>query len=133
MRTWVRSLASLSGFQHFHELWCRSQTQLGSCMAVAVVQAGSCSSDSTPSLGTSVCHGCGPKKIKKKKEDTSPDFREFSSCCGDRCEGYTTWLWLVLGGVCAEDRGHSGVFQAHPGEPGWDPNLRTEPWLPTPH
>ena len=34
----------------------------GSRVAVAVVPAGSCSSDSTPSLGTSVCPGCGPKR-----------------------------------------------------------------------
>ena len=26
-----------------------------------MVEAGSCSSDSTPSLGTSICHRCGPK------------------------------------------------------------------------
>ena len=31
-------------------------------MAVAVVWASSCSSYSTPSLGTSVCHEWGPKK-----------------------------------------------------------------------
>ena len=31
---------------------------------MAVVQASSCSSDSAPSLGTSLCHGCGPKKKK---------------------------------------------------------------------
>ena len=42
--------------------------QLGSCIAVAVVQAGSCSSDLTPSLGTSIGHGYGPKKKKKKKK-----------------------------------------------------------------
>ena len=30
---------------------------LGSCAAVAVVQAGSYSSDSTPNLRTSMCHG----------------------------------------------------------------------------
>ena len=43
--------------------------QLGSCItvAVAVAQAGSCSSDLTPSLETSICCGCGPKKQKKKK------------------------------------------------------------------
>ena len=29
--------------------------------------ANSCSSDSTPSLGTSICHGCGPKIPKNKK------------------------------------------------------------------
>ena len=33
-------------------------------MAVAVMQAGSCSADSTSSLGTSICHRYGPKKEK---------------------------------------------------------------------
>ena len=41
--------------------------QLGSDVAVAVVQAGGCSWDLTPSLGTSICHECDPKKPKKKK------------------------------------------------------------------
>ena len=31
------------------------------------MQAGSCSSDLTHSLVTSICCGCGPKKTKKKK------------------------------------------------------------------
>ena len=45
MRTWVRSLASLSGLkiQRCHELWCRSQTQLRSLITVAVAVVGSCS------------------------------------------------------------------------------------------
>ena len=62
MRLRVRSLASLSGLriQHFYELWCRSQTWLGSRTTVAVVQAGSWSSHSTPPLGTSICHGVRP-------------------------------------------------------------------------
>ena len=30
--------------------------------------AGGYSSDSIPNLGTSMCHGCGPKKTKKKKK-----------------------------------------------------------------
>ena len=38
--------------------------RLRSGVAVAVVQAGICSSDWTPSLGTFICHGCGPKKQK---------------------------------------------------------------------
>ena len=42
---------------------------LGSGVAVAVVWAGSYSSDSTPSLGTSICRGCSPKKTKKKKKE----------------------------------------------------------------
>ena len=55
MRILVRPLALLRGIRiwHCHELWYRLQRQLGSGIAVAVVQAGSCSSNSTPSLGTS--------------------------------------------------------------------------------
>ena len=62
-------LGLLSGLriQHCHELRCRSQILLGSGVAVAVVQVSSCSSDSTPGLETSICHGCGPKKKKKCK------------------------------------------------------------------
>ena len=54
---WVKDLA----------LWCRSQTQLGS--QVAVVVTGSCSSDLTPSLGTSICHRFGPEKQKKERKE----------------------------------------------------------------
>ena len=52
---------------HCHELWCRLQTWLGSHIVVAVAQASSCSSDLTPSLGTSICHRCSPKKANKNK------------------------------------------------------------------
>ena len=64
----VPSLASLSELRIrcVHELWCRSQKWLVSCIAVAV--ASSCSSNSAPSLGTSICHGCSPKKKKKEKK-----------------------------------------------------------------
>ena len=37
--------------------------QLRSCVAVT----GSCNSDLTPSLGLSICLGCGPKKTKKSR------------------------------------------------------------------
>ena len=69
MRMQVLLLASLSGLRirRCHELWCRSQMQLGSGVAVAVAWAGGYSSDWTPSLETSICHECGPKKTKKKK------------------------------------------------------------------
>ena len=40
------------------------------CVAVAVVQAGSCSSHLTPSLGTSICYGCSPKKTRQKERKT---------------------------------------------------------------
>ena len=36
---------------------------LGSGIAVAVAQASSCSSEWTPGLGTSICHGCSPEKM----------------------------------------------------------------------
>ena len=47
MRLRVRSLTWLSGLRirRGHELWCKSQKQLGSGVAVAVVLAGSCSSN----------------------------------------------------------------------------------------
>ena len=57
------------------ELWCRSQTWLRFHVTVAVVVAvavvGSCSSDLTPSLGTSIFHGCDPKKKKAKTKQTN--------------------------------------------------------------
>ena len=66
---WVRSLASFSGLRiwHCHELlWCRSQTRLGSGIAVAVVQASGCSSDLTPNLGKYAA-GVAVKRQKKKE------------------------------------------------------------------
>ena len=53
--------------RHCFELWCRLTTWLTSHIAVAVLLAGSCNSDLTLSLETSVCHGWGPKKKKKIK------------------------------------------------------------------
>ena len=38
--------------------------------AVAVMEAGSYSSNSTPSLGTSICCGSGPRKWQKTKQKT---------------------------------------------------------------
>ena len=44
-----------------------SQTWLGSDVAVAVVQASGYISDLTPSMGTSICCGCSPKKRKEEE------------------------------------------------------------------
>ena len=46
---------------------CRSQTRLESDVAVTVVEALGYSSDLTPSLGTSICRGFGPRKRKEKQ------------------------------------------------------------------
>ena len=53
---------------HCSELWYRLHIWLRSGVAVAMAVAGRCSSDSSPSLGTSICHRFGPKKQKKKKK-----------------------------------------------------------------
>ena len=55
------------------ELWCRLQVRLGSGVAVAVLQAGSCSSDSTlGNLRVSQVRPCKAKKKKKKKANRAP-------------------------------------------------------------
>ena len=77
MRLRVQSLASISGLRIWCccELWCRSQTQLGSCVAVAVMPACSCRSDWTPSLGTCIC--LKETKNKKTKQKKKPCWWEY--------------------------------------------------------
>ena len=67
MRLRVQSLALLSGLriQRCRELWGKSQMRLGSHVDVALAQGSGYSSDLTPSLGTSISHGSGPRKGKK--------------------------------------------------------------------
>ena len=66
VRMWVQALATLSGLRIWccHKLWHWSQMWLRSRAAVAVVEAGSgsCSFDSAPNLGPSICCRRGPKK-----------------------------------------------------------------------
>ena len=84
----VQFLASLTGLgiQRCCEPQCRSQKQLRPCFALAVVQGSNCSSNSTLSLGTSICCTCGPKKQKKKcggsiKWIIEPTYCESCVCC----------------------------------------------------
>ena len=60
----VQSMAPLSGLRIpcCHKLWCRSQTWHGFGVAVAVARLAAAAP--TPSLGTSICHRCTPKKEK---------------------------------------------------------------------
>ena len=71
MRMQVPSLASLSELRIWHccELQHRLQMQLRSSVTMALARAGSYSSNSTPSLGISICHRCGLKKRKKNSGD----------------------------------------------------------------
>ena len=70
MRMKVWFLAMLSGLRiwHFPNMWCRSQMQLRSSVAVAVVHAYDYSTNLAPCLGTFICPGCSHRK--KKKSDT---------------------------------------------------------------
>ena len=90
MRTGVQSLASLSELriQHCHELQCRLQMRLRSGIAMAVLQAGSCSSDLTPSLGTSIYLRCDPRENKQtnKKKNSVVGVPLWHS--GLRIQGY---------------------------------------------
>ena len=62
----VRSLALLGGLRirHCHELWCRLHMHLGSHIAAAVMQAGSCSSDSNQPLAWELLYAA-PAALKK--------------------------------------------------------------------
>ena len=104
MRTWLWSPASLSGLRirHFLELWCRSQTRPGSHIAVTVVD--SCSSNSTPSLRSSICWGAALKRQKKKKK------------ISERKEiylvGHPMWKFrTLLRGVCWKKKALWRIFE----------------------
>ena len=66
MRTWVQSLASLSGLSihRCHELWCRSRMQLGSYIAMAMMQATATAGCSYSSVST----GAGLRRPKKRNQ-----------------------------------------------------------------
>ena len=78
MQDWSLPSLKRSRIQHCHELWCRPQTRLRSNVAVVVVQASSCSSNSTPSQGTFICHRWDLKKRRRRK--TWVSFLGLSSC-----------------------------------------------------
>ena len=61
----VQSLASLSGHSSYAVI-CGIGLQMRLGSGIAMTQTDNCSSNSTPPLGTSICHRCSPKKKKKK-------------------------------------------------------------------
>lgn len=52
---------------HCYKRQRRLQMWLGSCVAMSVVKASSCSCHSTPGQGASICHRRGRKKKKKEQ------------------------------------------------------------------
>ena len=96
MRTQVQSLASFTGLMIWHcrELWHRSQMQLRSGVALAVVEAGGYSSDSTPSLETSICLRYSLKKTKKKLF-SQPVMHILQRCSGF-CLGVKTYKVVFI-------------------------------------
>ena len=96
MRMWVHSLASLSGLgiRRCHELWCRLQTWLGSSVGCGCGVGRSHSCDLTLSLGTSICHRCGPKKQKRKKSGRAGNFYSQLTCSQCLWQ-YSMWLYFL--------------------------------------
>ena len=90
MRTQVRFLASLTGLRIWrcHELWCMSQTWLGSRVAVALAYAGGYSSVSTPYAA-----GVSLKDQKKKKSGYHLKSCHGPPTCGGFWESLPHWLW----------------------------------------
>ena len=76
----VRSLALLNGLRIWrcHELWCRLQMWLGSCIAYGS-GVSSCSSDLTPNLGTSTCPRVRPQNKTKQNNELAKTEPKFSA------------------------------------------------------
>ena len=77
--------------------------RLGAHVAMAVVQASSCSSDSTPSLGPSIRCGCDPKKAKKKEEKRG--IEGGGGCCRDDDQWSQPWRRKIRTGIQDTGRG----------------------------
>ena len=123
VRTQVPCLASRSALRvrRRRELGCRSPTRLGSGVAVAVVEAGGCSSDSTPTLGTSRCRGCGPQKTKKMRYCFSTSHSRAKNLSTSARERRKTRSFLNTGKYHGSERPTGILFQlwkrASPGRP----------------
>ena len=123
MRLQVQSLTSLSGLRIWHccELWYMPQVRHRSCLAVAVAQAGNCSSDLIPSLGISICCRCSPKKQNKSIKYTLKKVK-IKKKNPKKQNGEPTVLQITSG-----DHVRSYL---HPGI--WESAERAETWVPVP-
>ena len=87
MRTRVRPLASLGGLRFWHccELWC-VRRRCGSDLALLWLWCGPAATAliRPPSLGTSICSRCGPKKTPKKVRPGRPP-RGGRQACAPSC------------------------------------------------
>ena len=73
-----------------HELWCSSQTWLGFCVAVSVVNLAAAAPVQPPSLGISVCLRCSPwQKQTNKQTKTKKQMKreQMDSLCLLPCSG----------------------------------------------
>ena len=68
--------------------------RLGSGVAVAVAQAGSCSSDSTPSPGTSICRRHDYKKEKNNPQLVPHCFGRLSEYLHQVCFGRVPFAYI---------------------------------------
>ena len=69
-------------------------------MAVAVVQVGSYSSNLTPSLGTSICGGHGPKEIKRQEKKKKKERNDNDS---DTCLKSCNIVWTKGQSIVSSD------------------------------
>ena len=110
MRTRVRTLALLSRLriQHCCELWFRLRKWPGSrvavAVAVAVAWASSYSSDSTLSLGTSICLSAALKRPKKEKKSLRLSSFKYQTV---NCDHIVSYIYLrVFLHTCLKRQDH---------------------------
>ena len=60
------------------------------------MQASGYSSDQTPSLGTSTCLGCGPKKMKKEKKERKKK-EKLEQNIQELCDNYKKYSIYSIG------------------------------------
>ena len=78
----------------------RSQIWLGSCVAVTVAQASSCSSDSIPSMGTSIYAAGVALKSKKKHFQPMGSYPRLKAKAVGRMQNIRNAIWVNIKDYC---------------------------------